>query len=80
MLNITNITNGKEVIANIPTDFSSFTGMITTIFKIIIGIAGVYFILWLISLFVSHRKNKILKKILKNVEDINNKLDLKLKK
>jgi len=75
-----NITSGSEVIANIPTDFSSLTGLIGTIFKVVIGIAGVYVLFWLISLFVSHRKNKLLKKILSNVEEINAKLDKKSKK
>jgi len=45
-----------------------------TIFQIIAGVVGVYLVFWLISLIINIRKNKILKKILLNLEEINKKL------
>lgn len=68
------LTTGKEVIAAIPTDLTALINWIGFGFQVIIGLAGVYLIFWLISMFVSHRKNKLLKKILKNLEEINSKL------
>ena len=45
-----------------------------TLFQIIAGVVGVYLVFWLINLIINIRKNKILKQILSNLEEINDKL------
>ncbi len=45
-----------------------------TIFKVIAGVVGIYLVFWLINLILNIKKNRILKKILSNLEEINKKL------
>lgn len=54
--------------------------LLTTIFKVVAGIAGIYAIFWIANFFMSLRKNKILKEILLNLKEINDKLGSKKKR
>lgn len=51
-----------------------------SILGIVIGIAGVSLIFWIITLIINYRREKIIKDILKNVEEINNKINKSAKK
>ncbi|MBI2628810.1 hypothetical protein HYW74_01875 [Candidatus Pacearchaeota archaeon] len=65
------IENATPVIASALEDKFDF---LITIFKVIIGVVGVYLIFWLINLIINIRKNSILRRILENLEQINEKL------
>lgn len=60
-----------------PTTLEESIGALVTIFQIIGGLIGVYIIFWTISSFINARRNKVLRKILENVEEINKKLGRK---
>ncbi|MFA5020366.1 MAG: hypothetical protein WC533_04705 [Candidatus Pacearchaeota archaeon] len=70
----------EEVASSLGPDFAESFNSIATILQIIGGIFGIYVIFWAINLFINFRKNKTLKNILKNTEEINAKLGKLLKK
>lgn len=64
-------TNGPDLSATLKT--------LIRLFQIILSIAGIYVLFWIVSFIINLRKNNVLKKILKNLEEINEKLDKKNK-
>ncbi len=49
--------------------------LLITILQIVGGLIGIYLIFWIVSLILSLKKNKVLKEILQNLQEINNKID-----
>ena len=71
------MANVSEVIATLPDSFNGAVGWAIIGVKIFIGLIGLYFLFWLVSLFLNYRKNRMIKEVLKNVKEINNKLGKK---
>jgi len=68
----------EEVVASFP----SLEGPIKTlvvILQIIGGIIGIYLVFWMVNTFINARRVKVLKNILRNVEEINVKLSKRKK-
>ena len=45
-----------------------------TMLQVIAGVVGIYLVFWLINIVINIRKNNILRQILSNLEEINEKL------
>jgi len=56
-------------------DLSATGTILTRVVQVIGGIIVLYVIVWIINIFLSRNKNRLLKKILVQVEQINQKLD-----
>lgn len=54
-----------------------FAASIVLFGQIILGIVGIYALIWLVNLFFNIKKNKLLKEMLENLKQINEKLDKK---
>ncbi|MEA3329810.1 MAG: hypothetical protein U9Q06_03640 [Nanoarchaeota archaeon] len=63
----------EEVVSNFPEFETTFNSLIT-LFKIIGGILGIYVLFWIINVLINSRRIGVLNKILKNLEEINEKL------
>jgi hypothetical protein len=63
-------------LSNLQLDINS----LVTIFRIIGGLFGLYVVFWVVNLFINWKKNRFLKDILENVEEINKKLEKRNKK
>jgi hypothetical protein len=68
------VETGGMVIAN---NLEQNLGWIITLGQIFLGIVGITVIFWIINLFINYRKNKLLKQIISNLEEINMKLGKK---
>lgn len=68
------MVNGQEILAALPNDLSSLLGWVILSFKIFLGLVGIYFVFWLVNLVINSKKNKLLKEILQNLQEINKKI------
>ncbi|HLD98563.1 MAG TPA: hypothetical protein VI815_04510 [Candidatus Nanoarchaeia archaeon] len=51
--------------------------LLITIMQILGGLIGIYLIFWIVNFIFNIRKNKLLKEILRNLEEINEKFNVK---
>jgi hypothetical protein len=63
----------EEITGNGP-DLAVTLGNLVRLIQIVLSIIGIYVLFWIISFLLNLRKNNVLKKILKNLEEINEKL------